>query len=294
MKHFRFSLENNWYVYLISAISTGIAATLLLFKLGSLTGGISANEYTIWQRTFVDGLSLIDLLRDASYLPYKFLLWIVQYLPFHGNGALRLPGVLFGLIGVIGIFSLLKQWYTIRVAYFGTALFLCSNWLLHTTRFASPLSVYAATPILLAMWTWVISDRHRHLGLLLFTVSGAMAFYVPGAVWLLIPALFWQYRNIVQAFRNVSIVFSILTVILGVTLLVPFVLTIALPLQGTSWEALQTFLALPGSIPSMSDIATNLLNIPKELFITSQGDPTRHLGHLPLLDAFATAMFVVG
>lgn len=294
MKHFRFSLANNWYVYLIGAVSIGIAALLLMFKLGSLTSGLSNAEYALWQRTFVEGVSLIDLLRDASYLPYKFCLWVVQYSPLHGNGAIRLPGILFGLIGVAGIFSLLRQWYSLRVAYFGAALFLCSSWLLHITRLASPMSVYAAAPILLAMWSWVISGRHRRVGLLAFTVSAAMALYVPGAIWLLIPAVIWQWHNLLQAFRNVPVVFSILTTVLGATLLVPFVLTIALPLQGTSWEALRTFLALPASVPAITDVANNLLNIPKELFITSQGDPTHHLGHLPLLDAFATAMFVVG
>jgi hypothetical protein len=294
MKHFRFSLANNWYVILIGALGLSAAAAVLLFRLGSLTGGLSSGEYALWQRTFIEGFSLVDIMRDAAYLPYQLLLGLVQYLPFHGNGAIRISGILFGLIGVVGIFSLLKQWYSIRVAFFGAALFLCSSWLLHTTRLASPTSVYAAAPILLALWAWVLSGTRRQIALMLFTIAAMMALYVPGMLWILIPAIIWQRKNLVRAFKHIPIASAVLIGAVAVLLLLPFIFTVALPLQGTTWNAIRTFLALPAAMPTITDVATNLINVPKELFITSRGDPTMHLGRLPLLDAFATAMFVVG
>jgi hypothetical protein len=140
----------------------------------------------------------------------------------------------------------------------------------------------------------VLSGRHRRIALPLFVACAVLSLYIPGAAWLLVPAVIWQRKNLGKAFRRLSFTHIVIILTAAALLLVPMLVSLVWPLQGNSLDALRGFLALPEHLPGLRQIASNLANIPKELFITSRGDPTMHLGRLPLLDAFVTAMFVVG
>lgn len=97
-----------------------VLASLLLYRLGSLVGGISIQE----QRTATAIYGWHGLYHNPLYLPLNVLRSIVfKLMGHHGQTLTRIPNALFGALTVICFGALLWFWYGTRTAIFGTILF---------------------------------------------------------------------------------------------------------------------------------------------------------------------------
>lgn len=277
----------------------GIAALVavgafLSYRLGSLVGGLSIGEYRLWQLVQSDGVKLMDLLRDAVYLPHDLYLFVLQQLPFHGAGSLRFFGVVCAIMGILAFYYIIRRWYSVRVALISTTLFATSGWLLHNARLAGPEALYLCSLVLLALWACLLTGKYTRLVLPALCITAVLALYVPGAILLVVPALIWQRRNLGRAMRRVPPSQLMMTVAVSTILLIPLILTLAWPSNGTSLDQARMLAGIPTQLPTVSEYGANIVQTFETIFVRSDGNPLYYVGRLPLLDVFTSVMFAVG
>src|SRR5581483_2245887 len=57
---------------------------------------------------------------------------------------------------------------------------------------------------------------------------------------------------------------------------------------------LQTLAGWPAQLPSWHQLLHNFVNVPLALFVRAPLNPAHWVGHVPVLDVFAAAMFILG
>src|SRR5438445_13046759 len=120
---------------------------LLLFRLGSLTGGLSAGEMT----AATTPVGWHGMYHHTLYLPLKCVRSVAFVVfPGHGQTLTRLPNTLFGALAIIAFTWLVRLWHSTRTAVLAGLLFATGAWVLHVSRLASFDVLYLwATPTLL-------------------------------------------------------------------------------------------------------------------------------------------------
>jgi hypothetical protein len=285
--------SDNWRLALVVLAGVGAVGLLLLFKLGSLVHGLSGSEFDLQQSISHDTITPELLIRNAVYLPYYLGLYVMQLSPFHGPSAVRFVGAMFGLMGAIGFFHILRKWYTLRMAIFGTALFATSSWFLHAARFASPESSYLLLPLLIAGVVYIQAKARARLVLLLMTILGLLCLYIPGMIWFLLPAVILERRIIIRSFRLQPLWSKIVLVMVVLLLLTPLVATIAWPYEAGN-NALLALIGLPEQFPNIAHIAKNIGHLVSNVFAYNNQGPLYVPGHLPLLDASTAGLALIG
>jgi hypothetical protein len=284
---------DNWRLILVILAGISAVSTMLLFKLGSLVHGLSDSEFSLQQSIAHNSLSLEHLIRDPINLPYNLGLYVMQFSPFHGPSTVRLTGAVFGLLGAIGFFYILRKWYTLRMAMLGTALFATSSWFLHSARFASPEASYLLLPLLIAGVIYIQAKARKHLVLFLITVLGLLCLYIPGMIWFLVAAIFLQRHVIFRSLRLQPLWFQLTIAVTAIVLLIPLVTMVVWPL-GENTRNILSIMGLPTHIPSLVDILKNIAHILGNIFVYNIQGPLYVPGHLPLLSAGTSALALIG
>ena len=288
-------LADNWRLWLVILAGIGAVSALLLIKLGSLVSGLSATEFGLQQSVAHNLFSLGQIAHNPLHLPYSLALYVIQLGPFHGPTAIRLTGALFGLLGAIGFFYILRKWYTLRMAVFGTVLFATSSWFLHTARYASPDVSYLLLPILIAGVVHIQAKARSRFVLLLVTLLGFMCLYIPGLVWFLLAALILERRVIYKSIRVQPTWFLIVLGLMSVILLTPLALMIISPTQNISvGDNILGLIGLPNTLPSSTELFRNAAHLLGNIFAYNTQGPTYVPGHLPWLDACTAALVLIG
>ncbi len=285
--------QDNWQLWFVVLSGVAAVSLLLLFKLGSLTGGLSAAEYDLQQAIAHQSLSAELLLRNPLYLPYFLGLFVLQLSPFHGPTAVRSVGVVFGLLGAIGFFYVLKKWYTLRMAVFGTVMFVTSSWFLHTARYAAPEASYLLLPLLIAGMVHIQAKARAHLVLLLVTILGLLCLYIPGLIWFLAVAVLMTRKIIFASLRMQPLWFKLTIGLVGLLLLAPLVAMLVWSLGSASQKLLE-LLGLPSHIPSPLGIVKNAGHAVSNIFAYNSQGSLYVAGHLPWLDAASAALALIG
>lgn len=294
-KKFRAYLADNWRLGLLLSLALCTIAALLFYKLGSLLGGMSFSELLIQKQVAGSTISADSLIRDPLFLPYYLALYLAQFLPFSGPTTLRAVSAVFGFAGALGLFSILKRWYTNRIAIMGTALFATSSWFLFTARTVSPDSSYLLLPLLIAAAVGLRDKQRSKVAFLSILLLGGLLLYVPGVLWFMLFALIIQRKVIRRSFSVIPTWYTVSTLIVGVLLLVPLAVMIAWP--PSDQDAAQNIVALlglPSEIPNFSLILNNLTDVIGQIFLLNPNGPASAVGRLPWLDVGTSILFLIG
>lgn len=273
-----------WARILFAVAIVGAVAGLVLNRLGSLLPGYAKPEVA----AYAASSNLNTLLDNPINAPFYLLVKGLEFAGIDGYLATRAAAVLIG-IATVGLFWwLLTRWYSARTALFGTILFATSAWFLHTARLGTPDVLLFLLLALVAAGVWLKRTKNPFVLLLCFLLAGA-SMYVPGMVWFIVFVMIWEWRQIDFLFRR-----HLWAVALG-TLLFAASIT---PLVWAAYRSPQILKPLAGlpaeDWPSLSQLVENALNAPLALFVRTPADPVTWLAQLPVLDAFAAAMFVLG
>jgi hypothetical protein len=278
--------EHSDRIYPLVAI-TAVIAGLMLYKLGSLTGGLSANEVAVAHTP----IGWHGLSQDPFYLPLKILRsFFYIFFDHHGQTIARLSNTVFGVLAVLGFSRLLQLWYGGRTAFMGSLLFLTSAWVLHVSRFASNDVLYlAALPILFYVQ---IALKRAEIATWIYIapIIWGLSLYVPGLVWLVATQI-WLLRNeLVTAWKAIQKLWQ--------RILVGFLGLIWLPTLSihifSSGNNLLTWLGLPQQLPSAVELGKQFLAVPLHLLIHGPKNPELWLGKAPILDIFTLACALLG
>ncbi len=275
-------------IYIIAA---AVAILILyLYRLGSLTNGISINEHGY---ILPSVNSFNSLYNNPLNLPLETLRFIFFHLTNHvGQTLIRIPNIIIGFITSICFAVLLYLWHGKRTAIFGTILFSISAWSLHVSRLTSN-SVDYLFGITLILLTAAILNKHykNPYYYVLVNLTYSILIFIPGMVWLIALVTFRNKKELALGYRlqktdkKASILYKISTFIWIPLLILGFI---------NKPNSILTWLGLPTKIPKAGDIITNFINVFVHIFIHGPLNPEIWLSRAPLLDIFCLSSLVVG
>jgi hypothetical protein len=115
-------------------LAVAIVLYLMLYKLGSLTGGLNRGEVIIATATY----GWHGIYHQPFYLPINVVRSVLYKLvSHHGQTIVRLPDALFGILTIASFAGLLRLWHNTRITLLTGVLFATSAWVLHVSRLAS-------------------------------------------------------------------------------------------------------------------------------------------------------------
>jgi 4-amino-4-deoxy-L-arabinose transferase-like glycosyltransferase len=259
---------------------------LMLYKLGSLTNGVSSAEAQVYNLK----LGLHGLYHNPLYLPLNFLRSIdFRLFTHHSAFLLRLPDAIMGILTVISFSALVYLWHGKRTAYYASIMFAVSAWVLHVSRLASFDIVYlwAITSCLLAYVCLSEFEGSKLAWYLNLFLLGILV-TIPGLIWLAFVLLYFEKDVLKSDQKKLSLPGKVASFLL---------LIIWLPLVIYRAHINHTFrqwLGLPQHFPSVLHFIKNMVAVPVHLLIRGPLYPNLWLGKAPVLDFFAVIMLLIG
>lgn len=267
-------------------LSVGLLAVLFLTSLGSLTGGITPNEYEVakapigWQGIY----------QDPLYASLKFFRSVVFYMqPDFGQFLLRLSNVFFGALACVAFYFVVRSWHSFRVAFVASLLFATSAFTLHVTRLASYDVMYlSALPLLLFGHLLLRQYPGSKLALLFTSLVWLHLISVPGLIWLVLVSVYTQRKVVVYNFKAHSwLLKSLYGLLLAGSI---SLLTYLLYLN----NKLLTWIGLPDQFAAPLTLLKQFVGVFVHMFIRGPQYPEIWLGKAPILDIFCWAMCLMG
>jgi hypothetical protein len=260
---------------------------LLLYQLGSLTGGLSAAELS----TAAAPVGWHGIYHQPFYLPLK-LARSVAFVLFqdHGQTLSRLPNVFFGGLTIISFTWLIRLWHGTRIAVLAGLLFATSAWMLHASRLASFDVLYLWTlPTLLLLDVLLQKYGSRASVWYATMLVWGLMLYIPGLVWLLLLNVYIQREPIGNSWRHFSRWWQRGLYLLAGLIWLPL---LANYLAGKG--SITAWLGLPPHWAHPLTLLKQFAAVPVHLFIRGPEYPQLWLGRAPLLDIFTLAACLVG
>lgn len=287
MKRTRSYLAANRPYILLTLAVLAFLAWLMLYRLGSLVGGLSAGEHL----AAVMPVGWHGLYHNALYLPLKVVRSVDFYLfPGHGLTLTRLPNTLFGVLSVVSFSWLVWLWHGRRTALIAGLLFATSAWVLHVSRLASFDALYLwALPTLLLM-NVVLQRRPDKASAMYGTILlWGLLLYIPGMVWLVIINIFFQRKNIANGWRHLKRWWQKPLYLLAGAIWLPLLVE-----NIRAFGNLRLWLGLPAHLAAPLTLLKHFVGVFVHLFIRGPQYPELWLGKAPILDIFTLAMCLIG
>jgi hypothetical protein len=287
VKHTRKYIAVHWRILTAIVVGAVLVCFIMLFRLGSITGHLSPEETE--RQLFAS--SWHHLVHNPLYLPQTLLQWIIlTIIPHHGLTVTRAASPVFGVLALAAFAYVLRRWYGVRSAIYGTVLFGLSSWLLHVSRYGGPQVLYLwALPTLLALT--IAWDRHKVGATHYFLIALLAALlYIPGLVWLIAVVLILQPHLFTVSWRKLSNPFGRVS---GLLLFVALMAPLAYALLSHP-SLVRTWLGLPNHFASINVMVHNLLHSVSFFVYRGPADATVWLPRLPILDFFTMVLAVIG
>jgi len=269
---------------ILGAVSLG---WLLLYKLSSLTGGLSVGEIT----AAVTPVGWHGIYHQPLDLPLKLVRSVIFALfPNHGQTLTRLPNIVFGGLAIVSFAWLMQLWHGARTAIFASLLFATGAWVLHASRLASFDVLYLwATPTLLLLH--VLTNRYSHRTIVWYgsALIWGLMLYVPGLVWLLIGEAWLQREALLTGWKHFGRWWQKSLYLLSGLVWLPL-LILGLTRPGN----FRTWLGLPAHFVTPLHILKQYIAVPIHLFIRGPQYPDIWLGRAPILDIFTLLACLAG
>lgn len=272
---------------LLAAACLAVLAWLMLYKLGSLVGGLSLGE----QHAATSPVGWHGLYHDALYLPLKLVRSVVFYLfPHHGYTLTRLPNTVFGAMAVLSFTWLVWLWHGRRTALIASILFATGAWTLHVSRLASFDVLYLwALPTLLLMNVALRRYPDRPYIMYGSVILWGLLLYLPGMVWLLIINWYFQRKHIAKGWQQFEGFWQKALFLLAGLIWLPL-----LVINLRHMTVLRGWLGLPDHFAPPLTLLKDFVGVFVHLFIRGPQYPQLWLGKTPLLDVFTLAMCLIG
>lgn len=260
---------------------------LLLYKLGTLVGGLSSQEMAAASAQ----LGWTGLWVDALYLPLKLVRSAVYFLdPAHGQILTRLPNTLFGALTVVSFGWLIWLWHGRRTAILAMLLFATSAWTLHVSRLASLDVLYLwAIPTLLLIQVLLYRYGLKPLVWYGSLLTWGLLLYIPGLVWLILAQWYLQRGLLVKSWRHFSAWWQRLLAIVALVIWLPLLVKSLLKSgQLVAW------LGLPTDWPTPLALLGQLRDVFWNLFVAGPSQSEIWLNMAPILDFFTLIICGLG
>ena len=280
-KHLNVDLLNRLFIGVLVLITSFI----FLFKLSSLLGGISSYEYFI----SVNFDNLNKILNNIIYLPYLSVHYISSL--FFSNSIFvdRLVSVLFTVPLIYFFYRFFRKKFGYYTSFFATLLFITTSLLLHVSRIATPEIMYFSGIYLICYSEYLRAEKNHFKLLLIGGLLFSVLLYIPGFIYLVLLTIIINRRIFKTLISKNSKKHRAIIILSMMIILAPLIRGIII-----NPHNLSELLWIPSQVPNLFDIIKRIINVPIYFFVRMFYSPSIWLGRLPILDAFATGMFILG
>ena len=261
-------------------------AWLMLYRLGTLPGGLSAGE----MHAAVQPVGWHGIYHQPLNLPLLMIRSVVFWpAPNHGALLTRLPNVFWGGLAVTSFAWLMWLWHGARTTVLATILFASGAWTLHASRLASFDVLYLwAMPTLLLIQA-LGQQFKRPVVWYGSLIAWGLMLYIPGMVWLVALSIWLQRQSISQAWQKLNLWWQrSLSVLFSIIWLPLLLIDLSRPSQLAQWVGLPSHLASP------LKLLKQLVGVFVHLLVRGPQYPDIWLTQLPILDVFCLVMFIFG
>lgn len=268
----------------LAILGIAVILFLMLFRLENLTPGISEVELETYNST----QSLSAIVNNPVNAPYKIAVFSSMQ-TFDSVFGLRLIGALLGAVSIALFLLVSSKLFSPFVAISTTALFGSSSLLLATARSATAQIMLLSLIAIITAGYYIRFYKRKDIGWIVAALIIGLSIYVPGIALFLLPAAIWQFKQIRKSFEGLRPpVIIISSVIFGI-LCVPLIASLVR--DPSLW---QSYLGLPENFSAASEILRNTGKAFLTLFVITPHNPSFWLGRQPVLDVFATIIFIYG
>lgn len=260
---------------------------LMLYKLGSLTAGMSGDELS----AAAAPVGWHGIYEQPFYLPLELVRSVFFWVfPDHGPALSRLPNAIFGALAISSFAGLIRLWYGTRVAALAAAMFAAGAWTLHISRLASFDVMYLWAMPALFFGHFMLRKYYR-LSSVWFgaLITWGLLIYIPGLIWFVLIDMWLQRRYVAEGWRHATSWWRRPLYVLSGLIWLPL-LAIDLGRAGN----FSIWLGLPAHFDGAALMLKHFAAVPAHLFIRGPEYPQLWLGKAPILDVFALAASVLG
>ncbi len=287
MKQLKQRMQGNVWTAVWFVCALALLGLLLLYRLGSLTHGLSQGEMQVANAA----VGWHGIYHAPLDLPLKAIRSIVFYIsPSHGQTLTRVPNAVLGALAIMSFSWLSWLWHGRRTALLVSVLFATSAWVLHVSRYASydVLYLWAIATLLLthALLHNYPKQWQAWYGIL---AAWGLLLTIPGMIWFLLPELYLQRTLIKENWKVFSSWWQRCLHVIVMFFWVPL-----LAIDFTRHGQFVTWLGAPAHFAKPVTLLKQLVGVPVHLFIRGPEHPAIWLGRAPVLDAFTLAMCVLG
>ncbi len=281
-----YTFFSRYWRLIVVAIFVALLSYVLLFRgLGTLTGGYSQTEVTSLHQS----RSLRVIYDDPANAPYKLLVWAQLKFGEQGLITTRIAAASLAIFVAVLFYWVALHWYSKRVAFLASVLFISSSGFLHAGRYGTGLILQMATLLLISCVLLYMRTRHDRLIAYLLAGLLAICLYIPGFIWFEIIGLIVMRDYVRQLLKKLGPVHTILVSCLFLVIVAPLLWV------GMHHLALfRTLAGLPATIPSLSTLFYNTIHLASSVIWRGYWPPEYWLYRAPLLNVAETILLFAG
>lgn len=284
------TILNVWSRYwrlVVAGLVVIVFAYIFLFRgLSTLTGGLYSQTELVSQQ---QSASLSAIYQDPINAPYKLLVWAGLGLGDHNILSTRVAAAL--LAGCMGLlfYWVVLHWYSRRISFISTALFITSSGFLHTGRYGTGLVLQMATLVLICCVFFYQQARRETLATYLLVAVFAACLYIPGMAWFALLGIIIMRKRLGQMFKRLGRLHTGIICALGGLLMFPLV-----------WASVQNpailrdTLGLPATMPMPAQLLDNAIHLVSSIVYRGYWPNEYWLYGAPLLNASEVILFIAG
>jgi len=271
---------------LLILFSSAFFLTLYVWKLGTLTPGLSAREAAAINASG----TFESIVNNPINAPHKTLQLVFQYFGHHGAFWMRSVSVFFILLFLAGMYLTLRMWFGKFVAFAGTLIFASMPWVIIVGRSATP-DIMLLSPVLLIFSYLAMARAKSRLNLLwfVFIASLTLCLYTPGLLWFILAVFIAGQKQILKTILKTKGYASILGLSLLILLLAPLVYA---TIQNISLA--KDLLLIPDSFSGVMDFVKTFIWSLSSLVYKFPSHVDYIVGTLPMLSVALVVLAVLG
>lgn len=274
--------------FLGTLLSVLMLASIFGIALGKIPPGIADVESQTIQAIQAKTIGIRHILfNDPLYLIWKLPLYLLEKINLTSVSWIRSIGASFAVVSSLSIYLILKRWHSTRVAFLTTVLFASSSWILHYSRLAIPETSLLLLPVLIFLGIKMIQENSSLIYTYVIIVFSSLMLYIPGLIWIIIPAAIWQRKLISKRLKELKK--------LNLTLLTLVTTVALLPLLIKLFYSPEFILQLSGFDKfSIGNFLRNISFAASNLFINNNLGPIYTVAKLPYFDVPTIALLALG
>ncbi len=265
-------------------LSIAIILGLFVYQIGTLVPGSSAPE--IAGQTSSQSINII--LKDPVNAPYKTARYLARKVHNKISSERLVSGAVAGL-AIILFYMVVRHFCSRYAALLAAIMFANSTSLLTYGRMATPNILLLVLLALLSCGYHLRFNIHKIRSVLITAVVVALSLYVPGMIYFIVAGALWQFNSIKHNFKTPKP--YILGASLGIMILLLVPLIYGFARDPSLWRE---YFGLPANLPTIVSFLKSLAAVPYGIFIAAPINSLYRLGRQPMLDIFASFMFIIG